>query len=223
MTTEPLAPTSVTQVLVCEDDDRLRAQLVRLVSAAPGLAVCGDVGSAEAAEEAVQALHPDLLLLDLELPGISGIELIPRLAPPPAGPEVLILTSFASADQVFEAIRRGAAGYLVKGAPQRQLLQAIAEVLAGGVVIEPRLARRFWNLVEAHRGGGGRQDLGLSDAEVEVLNLVARGLTNPEVGHALGTTRRSVKALLESIYRKLGVAGRVEAVLKASGAGLIQL
>jgi DNA-binding NarL/FixJ family response regulator len=136
---------------------------------------------------------------------------------------VLILTTFADADKVLEAMRRGAAGYLVKGVGADRLLAAVREVAAGGTVIEPRLARRFWNLFEASRGHADPDALGLSDDEVTVLNLVARGLTNPEVGHTLGTTRRRVKAHLESIYVKLAVSSRVEAVLKATAAGLVEL
>jgi DNA-binding NarL/FixJ family response regulator len=209
------------RVMLCEDDDRLRAQLVRLLTGAPSLVVVGEASSAEEALAALPGLHPDLLLLDLELPGMSGQGLVRQLAPPPAGPEVLILTSYADADQVFQTIRAGAAGYLVKGVSRARLLDAIEEVISGGVVIEPRLARRFWNLFEANRGASGGGATVLGAAELEVLALVARGLTNPEVGRALGTTRRSVKTQLESIYHKLGVSGRVEAVLKATAAGWI--
>jgi len=211
------------RTFVCEDNHRLRSQLCRMLDQDPGFLRIGDASSAEAAEPHLSAGDVDVLLLDLELPGMSGLELLGRLPGPPRGPEVLILTTFADAEKVLEAMRRGAAGYLIKGVSADTLLTALREVAAGGTVIEPRLARRFWNLFEASKGRKDPDALGLSDEEVTVLNLVARGLTNPEVGHTLGTTRRRVKGHLESIYRKLNVSGRVEAVLKATAAGLVEL
>lgn len=211
------------RTFVCEDDHRLRAHLCRLLDRDRSIHRVGDAPTAEEAESHLGSGDVDVLLLDLELPGMDGLELLQRLPGPPRGPEVLILTTFADADKVLEAMRRGAAGYLVKGVPTDKLLAALRDVAAGGTVIEPRLARRFWNLFEASKGHKDPDSLGLSDEEVAVLNLVARGLTNPEVGHTLGTTRRRVKAHLESVYRKLDVSSRVQAVLKATAAGLIEL
>lgn len=243
------------RVFLCEDDARLRRHLARSLESVDHLAVVGQAPTAEAAAEALSAARPDpgvdVLLLDLELPGMDGLALLAQLPPPPDGPEVLILTTYADADRVFEAMRRGAAGYLVKGVGRDRLAEAIGEVASGGTVIEPRLARRFWNLFEASRGhlpsaegnagtpggaggaGGagtsgdagdaGDAGLGLTEEEVEVLGLVARGLTNPEVGSVLGTSRRRVKRHLEAVYRKLGVSGRVEAVIRVTAAGLIEL
>ncbi len=214
---------AATRTFVCEDDHRLRAHLCRLLDRDPAIHRVGDAPCAEDAEPHLGSGDVDVLLLDLELPGMDGLALLERLPGPPKGPEVLILTTFADADKVLEAMRRGAAGYLVKGVPSDKLLAAVKEVAAGGTVIEPRLAKRFWNLFEAGKGRADPDALGLNEDEVAVLNLVARGLTNPEVGHTLGTTRRRVKGHLESIYRKLGVSSRVEAVLKATAAGLVEL
>lgn len=211
------------RTFVCEDDHRLRAHLCRLLDRDRSIHRVGEASSAEEAEPRLGSGMVDVLLLDLELPGMDGLELLARLPCPPQGPEVLILTTFADADKVLEAMRRGAAGYLVKGVSADKLLAALREVAAGGTVIEPQLARRFWNLFESSKGQRDPGSLGLNDDEVTVLNLVARGLTNPEVGHTLGTTRRRVKAHLESIYRKLDVSSRVEAVLKATAAGLVEL
>ncbi len=211
------------RTFVCEDDHRLRVHLCRLLDRDPSFHRVGEAANAEEAEPHLVSGDVDVLLLDLELPGMDGLALLERLPGPPLGPEVLILTTFADADKVLEAMRQGAAGYLVKGVPADKLLAALREVVAGGTIIEPRLARRFWNLFEASKGRQEPDSLGLSDDEVTVLNLVARGLTNPEVGHTLGTTRRRVKGHLESIYRKLNVSGRVEAVHKATAAGLVEL
>ena len=214
------------RVFVCEDDPRMRGHLVRVMRLADDVTLVDEAGTAEAAEARLAELGPgavDVLLLDLELPGMDGLGLLSKLPGPPAGPEVLILTTYADADKVFEAVKLGAAGYLVKGVDSEHLTEALWDVHRGGTVIEPRLAKRFWNLFEASRGAQGADELGLSEAEVEVLTLVARGLTNPEVGATLGTTRRRVKTHLEAIYKKLGVSSRVEAVLKATAAGLVEL
>jgi len=271
MTSLDTGPGGPIRLMICEDDDRLRGHLARMLRLVEGLSVVDAVPTAElaaqrlippearrsaqpeatapkeamarakvmaqaakatAATEAAAAAEAgtesttdavDVLLLDLELPGMDGLELLSRLPGPPAGPEVLILTTYADADRVFEAVRRGAAGYLVKGGDSERLAEAIAEVACGGTVIEPRLAKRFWNLFQASRGSASQHNLGLTEAEVEVLTLVARGLTNPEVGATLGTSRRRVKSHLEAIYRKLGVSSRVEAVLQATAVGLISL
>lgn len=215
--------TEVLRIFLCEDDPRTRAHLARVIGQTSDLVVVGEASTAEVAMESLSAGGVDVLLLDLELPGMDGITLLGHLPPPPTGPEVLILTTYAKEERVFLAMRQGAAGYLVKGMDGERLCAALREVASGGTVIEPRLARRFWSLFEASRGRQQLQGPDLTTEEIEVLTLVARGLTNPEVGATLGQTRRRVKAHLEAIYRKLGVSGRVEAVLKASGAGLIQL
>lgn len=210
-----------TRVLVCEDDDRFRGLLVRRLEARGGFEVT-QAATGERACGIAQQREIDLALLDLELPGISGVEVVERMRRDGPGPEVIILTSFRDETRLFEAMRAGAAGYLVKGVAPQRLFAAIAEVLRGGVIIDSRLARRFWNHFASVRG---RQeaDFGLTKGELEVLQLVARGLSNPEAAQAMGGSARHVKTRLESVYRKLGVSSRVEAAVKALKAGLIDL
>jgi DNA-binding NarL/FixJ family response regulator len=208
------------RILVCEDDPRFGALLVRTLSRVDDFAVVDLVTSGEDACRLARGDSADLLLLDLELPAMNGIEVIRTLKPSQPSLEILVLTTFADEERVFEALRSGAAGYLVKGIAPRQIEAAIREVVAGGTVIEPRLARRFWNYFASCQGRGG-SSFGLTDEELEVLALVARGLSNPEAARALGSSRREIKTHLESIYRKMGVTGRVEAAVKALQAGLI--
>ena len=210
------------RVMLCEDDPRYARLLKKVVQEAEGLDLCHWAQSGEEACDRVQELAPDLLLLDLELPGINGLQVLERVVQNPAPPEVLILTSFADQDRVFQAIKSGAAGYLVKGVAPARLENAIREVMDGGSVIEPALAKRFWNYFAAVQGKS--DDLAhLTEAELEVLTLVAHGLTNPEAAEALGRPRRAIKAHLEKIYRKLGVKSRVAATVKALKAGMIEL
>jgi two-component system response regulator DegU len=216
------APSPIgTRVLVCEDDARLREVLCRGLAAA-GLAVVGGYGTGEDAVAAALRDPPSVLLLDLELPGMSGLEVIAALVGKVPS-EILVLTTFADERQVYLAICGGAAGYLTKRTPLAQLIVAIGEVHAGGTVIDPALARRFWNYFQSQSGQGGADPYGLTPEELEVLALVGRGLTNPEVGRVIGRTRRAIKLDLERIYRKLGVSNRVDAVVKAVARGLIKV
>ena len=212
------------RIQVCEDDPRFRTLLCKILARAEDFELVGESASGEEVCQQILAATepPDLLLLDLELPGMGGIDVVRALVPVLPALEILILTTFADENRVFEAMRAGAAGYLVKGIAPRQLEVAIREVMAGGSVIEPRLAKRFWNLFSASRGQRP-EDFGMTREELEVLTLVARGLSNPEAARVLGESTRAVKATLQSIYRKLGVSGRVEATVTALQAGLITI
>jgi DNA-binding NarL/FixJ family response regulator len=208
-------------VLVCEDDPRIRAAIERGLGVA-GLTVVAAVGTGEEACDRVLADPPDVLLLDLELPGMGGLDVIARIGGRTSA-EILVLTSFEDERKVYEAICGGAAGYLTKRSPMARVVEAVRDVHAGGSVIDPALARRFWNLFRSQEGHAPADPYGLTADELEVLALVGRGLTNPEVGRAVGRTRRAVKVDLERIYRKLGVSNRVDAVVKAVAAGLVHL
>jgi DNA-binding NarL/FixJ family response regulator len=210
------------RVLLCEDDARFRRLLGKVLGAVADFSVVGQATTGEEARDLALAQRPDLLLLDLELPGMSGIDVIRALCPALPGLEILVLTSFADEARVYDAVQLGAAGYLVKGIAPRQLEAAIREAVAGGTVIDPRLARRFWNYFAAVQGRS-EEGYGLTADELDVLSLIARGLSNPETAQTLGASRRTVKGHLESIYRKLGVSSRVEATVKALQAGLIKL
>jgi DNA-binding NarL/FixJ family response regulator len=215
------APAACVRVLICEDDARVREGLERGLTR-EGLEVAGAVGRGEDAVTRVVASPPDVLLLDIELPGISGLDVVASLAGRTSA-GILMLTTFDDDHRVYQAICGGAAGYLTKRSPIERVAQAVRDVHAGGTVIEARLARRFWSYFRSQEGRAPADPYGLTVEEREVLTLVGRGLTNPEVGRAVGRTRRAVKAELEHIYRKLGVAGRVDAVVKAVNAGLITL
>ncbi len=212
------------RVYCCEDDARTRKLLTRIIEDTPDMELAGQ---APAAEDVLTSLENganfDVLLLDLELPGMQGLELLEHVPAPPRGAEILILTSFNDEDRVFRAMKSGAAGYLVKGVAADRLLESIREVHAGGTVIEPRLARRFWNFFDAGKGHSPEDPFGLDEKELQVLKFLAKGLTNPEMGSVLKTGRRNIKLLLESIYKKMGVNNRVEAVVKGFKFGLLTL
>jgi DNA-binding NarL/FixJ family response regulator len=214
------------RVLVVEDQPHLLKNIVKLLSAYPeqvtvvGAALDGPTALTQAAE-----LRPELLLLDLELPGMSGIEVTAKLKAVQPDVDVLILTSFDDETKVYEAIRAGASGYLVKRVAIDKILSGIREVRLGGTVLEPIIAKRFWNFFQSVQGAaaGPKDPFGLTVIELDVLQFVAKGLSNAEVGRVMNIERRTVRTHLGHIYRKLGVNTHVEAVIKAMRAGIVEV
>jgi DNA-binding NarL/FixJ family response regulator len=160
--------------------------------------------------------------MDLELPGASGIETT-RSLKQLLDADVLVLTSFEDEQHVFDAMRAGASGYVVKGASAARLIEAIVEVEAGGTVIEPRLAKRFWSFFKGVQEPRKPEVPDLTPLEHEILSMIARGLSNEEAGRVISLDRRSVRTQLGHIYQKLGVRSHVEAVVKALKLGIIEI
>jgi DNA-binding NarL/FixJ family response regulator len=222
----PPAPTPAdapVRVFLVEDDPRQLKALRKLVETQPGVELAGAAPSGEAALE--QLADPglaDVVLMDLELPGLSGVEATRRLRARGLRPEVLVHTSYEDEEHVFEAMRAGASGYVVKGARAAKLVEAILEVDGGGTVIEPRLARRFWAFfkgVQEPRRAGPQ----LSEVEQQVLFAIAKGLSNAEAGRVLGLDRRTVRTHLGHLYAAFGVRGHVELVVAALKLGMVEL
>lgn len=211
------------ELVVVEDDPKTMKNLLRLLSAFEEFRVVGNALSGLAGVEAITALQPHLALLDLELPDMDGIEVTARVKAARPQTEVLILTSFDDEVKVYQAIQAGASGYLVKSLATPRLRQSILDVLAGGTVIEPRLARRFWNYFQSVKGKPQGETLTLEDMERDILTMIARGLTNQEAGRVLQLERRTVRTHLGHIYQKLGTTSRAQAVVIALRKGLIEL
>jgi len=208
------------RVFVVEDQVRILESLVQILSASPGVEVCGSATSGEEALEAIPEARPRVLLCDLGLPGMDGIELTRAVRERWPEIEVLVLTVFDEEERVLGAIRAGAAGYLLKGAPGAKIVEAIEEVHAGGTVIQPTLARR---LLAHFRATPEPEPPALTPRETEILQLIARGLTNQEVAGVLGLSRATVRTHLEHIYEKLDVTNRVEAITEGLRKGLIEV
>jgi len=211
-------------IYAVEDSAPMQKALRKLLVAQPELEFLGAASSGEEALREIPRCRvlPRVVLMDLELPGASGVETTRALKAAHELLEVLVLTSFEDEDHVFEAMRAGASGYVVKGAPAAKLVSAIREVQAGGTVIEPLLARRFWSYfkgVQAPRGEGPE----LTSIEREILFAIAKGLSNQEVSGVVALDLRTVRTHLGHIYRKLGVRGHVEAVVRALRLGLVEL
>lgn len=208
-------------VVVVEDEPKILRSQLNLLRGFDEIEVVGQATSGTDAVERIRALQPDVVLLDLGLPGIDGIEVTKRLRKELPQIEVLIFTIFDDEEKVLAAIRAGASGYLLKGMEARRIVEAIQEVHKGGSVVQPQLARRL--LRHFQRQPLPEHHPSLSPREQEILVLISKGLSNPQVASTLGVSRATVRTHLEHIYAKLDVSNRTEAVTEGIRKGLIEL
>ena len=213
------------RVFVVEDQPQLLKNLLKVLGTFEELEVVGAAQEGEAAVDEVARLSPDVLLLDLELPGIDGIEVTRRVKRLGVQIEVLILTSFDDEEKVYQAMQAGASGYLVKRVGPEKIRSGIKDVIAGGTVLEAIIARRFWNYFHSVQVKKAVADnpWGLSPVEFDVLRYVAKGLSNDEVGQVMSLERRTVRTHLSHVYRKMGVNSHVDAVVLALKAGIVEV
>ncbi|GMU63295.1 MAG: DNA-binding response regulator [Myxococcaceae bacterium] len=214
-----------TRVFVVEDQPQLMKNLLKVLGTFDELEVVGSAMEGEAAVDEIVRLKPHLVLLDLELPGIDGIEVTKRVKKQACEVELLILTSFDDEQKVYEAMQAGASGYLVKRVGPEKIRAAIHEVMAGGTVLEAIIARRFWNYFHSVQAKKAQPDnpWNLTPTEFDVLRYVAKGLSNAEVGSVMSLERRTVRTHLSHVYKKMGVNSHVEAVVLALKAGIVEL
>jgi DNA-binding NarL/FixJ family response regulator len=207
----------VIRIMVVDDHPIVRQGLVAALEDEADFEVVGAAESAEAAGALVGRLRPEVVLLDLELPGLSGVAAIPRLLEASPGTRVLIFTAYDTDERVLGAIRAGAKGYLLKGATAADIAQAIRAVASGGSALEPRVAAKLVAAVGAPRGAGP-----LTGREREVLRLIAEGLPGKQIARSLGISERTVKFHTTSLLRKLGADNRAQAVALAAQRGLLE-
>lgn len=200
------------RVFVVDDHPIVRQGLVTVLGDVPDFTVVGAAGSIAEAVTHAEQLHPDVVLLDLELGGEDGIAAIPRIAAASPETRVLIFTAYDTDERVFGAVEAGASGYLLKGAPTEEIARAIRAVAAGGSHLAPRVAARLVAAVRTTRRGDG----GLSTREYEVLRLIAAGFSNKEIGRTLSISERTVRFHATSIFNKLGATSRTQAVALAT-------
>jgi two-component system NarL family response regulator len=207
-------PTKI-RVLVVDDHKVVRVGLRAMISHEPDMEVIAEAGNGPEALAAHAQHHPDVTLMDLRLPDIGGAELITQIRKNDPQARFIILTSYDADEDVFRAIQAGAHGYLLKGTfPEGILEEAIRTVHAGRRVIPPGIAERLASRLSVPA---------LTPREIAVLELVAKGLSNREIGAALSTRPGTVKTHLERIYAKLGVGDRTAAALAAIQRGLVNL
>lgn len=205
-----------TKVAIVEDDPRIRESLRELLNDSTGLRCVSAHGSAEDALRDLPGQAPDVVLMDINLPGMSGIEAVFRLREKVRDIPVLMLTVYEDADRVFEALKHGARGYLLKRTAPAKLIDAIHEARAGGAPMSPQIARKV--VQHFHLLGPSPQAPdNLTPREQEILALLAQGRLYKEIADALGIGTETVRSHLSAIYRKLHVRSRTEAVVKHLG------
>jgi DNA-binding NarL/FixJ family response regulator len=201
-------------VLIADDHAVVRLGLRALLEAHPDMEVVGEADDGPAAVEAFNRLRPDIVLVDLRMPTMGGREVITAIQKTAPDARVIVLTSFDGDEDIFRAVQAGARGYLLKSCPPEDLVEAVRVVHAGGRLLAPAVAARLAERVNSPS---------LTAREVSVLELVAKGLSNKEIGGALFLAEDTVKNHLKHIYAKLDVSDRTEAVLVAVQRGIITL
>jgi DNA-binding NarL/FixJ family response regulator len=216
-----------TKVLVVDDQGLVRAGFRMILEAQPDIEVVGEAADGLDAVAAAGRLRPDVVLMDIRMPRLDGLEATRRLAGPAVDDpvRVLILTTFDLDEYVFEALRAGASGFLLKDLPREDLVAAVRVVAAGEALLAPRVTRR---LIEefARRPAGADPDpdalAALTAREREALELLARGLSNAEMAASLYVSEHTVKTHVGNVLAKLGLRDRIQAVILAYEVGLVQ-
>ncbi|HTL74453.1 MAG TPA: response regulator transcription factor [bacterium] len=210
---QPKKNPKLRRVAIVEDDSGLRNQLQRILESAPGVCCVGTFGSGEKALAGMADVQPDVILMDINLPGISGIECVAQLRKDLTAVNVIMLTVYEDSERIFQALQAGADGYLVKSSPTDVLLRAIEDVHLGGAPMSSHIARK---VVRQFRQAEPCRDetANLAPREREVLNLLASGFVYKEIADQLGIGTETVKTYVKNICKKLHVRNRLEAVAR---------
>ena len=223
----------VIKVLLVDDQTLIRQGIRLLLEIEPDIQVVGQAANGRAALEQVEALHPDVVLMDVRMPEMDGVVATRTLSADHPEVKVIILTTFEDDETVFEGLKAGARGYLLKDISSEEMAQAVRKVAAGEALIEPRLTRKvlaeFSRLASAHNGQTSSKNslpteslpAPLTERELEVLKALARGFSNREIADELVITEGTVKNHVSSVIDKLGVRDRTQAILKGQDLGLI--
>lgn len=204
------------RVLLVDDHEVVRLGLEALLRSQPGITVVAEASTAEEAIRAAERYRPDLVLMDIRLPGESGIAACRAITSRWPDTKVIMLTSFADDDLIFQAIQAGAAGYVLKQVGNDELLQAIEAVRAGEALLDPLVTRKVIERVrQREREADAAAFRDLTERELEVLALIAEGKTNAEIAEALTLSEKTVRNHVSVILEKLGVSNRIEAATYA--------
>ncbi len=214
-------PESVTRVLIADDHVSFRSGLRALLETAGDLAVVGEAGTGDEAVGKTAALQPDVVLMDLNMPGMDGLEATRRIVGTAPHVAVLVVTMYDDDDSVFDAVRAGARGYVLKGAQRAELLRAVRAVVAGEAIFGPGVARRLMAYFSRPRPALGAAAFPeLTEREREILELVARGRSNSEITAQLVLSPKTVRNHVSNIFSKLQARDRAEAIVRAREAGM---
>jgi DNA-binding NarL/FixJ family response regulator len=209
------------RILVADDSADFREGIAALLASVDGLELVGEAVDGQQAVDGALQLQPDVLLMDLHMPGRNGIEATRDIVSAAPHIAVLVLTMHEDDDSVFSAVRAGARGYLVKGARQTELLRALRTVADGGAVFGPAIARRMIGFFEAAASAASATPFpDLTMREREILDLVARGWSNQQIAAQLDLSIKTVRNHVSSVFTKIQVVDRAQAIVKAREAGI---
>ena len=212
-------------IVVADDHEVVRAGFAALLDTQPDFTVLGTAADGAAAVRACLELRPDVVLMDVRMPGTDGIEATRQLAAGDLAPKVLILTTFDLDEYVFDALRAGASGFLLKDVTAERLFDAVRVVAAGEALLAPAVTRRliseFARIRRPAPAAAAPALAALTPRETEVLRLVAEGLSNPEIAARLVVTEETVKTHVSRVLAKLGLRDRTQAVVAAYESGLV--
>jgi DNA-binding NarL/FixJ family response regulator len=215
----------VTEVVICDDEELVREGFRLILQAQPDIEVVGEAANGRGAIEQVALRRPDVVLMDIRMPGIDGIEATRRLLARQEAPQVLILTTFDLDEYVYRALSAGASGFLLKNAPPAELADAVRTVARGDALLAPevvrRLVERFVSQPPPTEGAPAELST-LTERELEVLRLIAQGCSNSEIADELVLSGATVKTHINRIFGKLGLRERAQAVVLAYESGLVR-
>jgi DNA-binding NarL/FixJ family response regulator len=213
---------SAVRVLIADDQALVRSGFRMIIEAREDLEVVGEAEDGDEAARLAAELEPDVVLMDVRMPGVDGIEATRRIVSSENEARVLVLTTFDLDEYVYAAVRAGASGFLLKDVRPEDLVDAIRLVAEGNALLGPTVTRRLLEHFANGEPGASKAIAELTDREQEILQLVAQGLSNAELAAKLFVSEATVKTHVSSILRKLGVRDRVQAVIAAYDAGLVR-
>jgi DNA-binding NarL/FixJ family response regulator len=201
---------------IVEDQPDLRKNLAEWLNGAPGLKCVGAYATGEEALKHLPKLYPDVVLMDINLPGMGGIQCVARLKQLLAETDVVMLTTYDNPEMIFDSIRAGATGYLLKNQPREELLQALQQVRAGGSPMSLKIARKVFHHFQAPVKHGSEIEQ-LTNREQEILRLLTKGYQYKEIAETLNVALATIQTHVAAIYKKLHVHSRTEAAMKFAG------
>ena len=209
------------RIVVADDHPIVREGLVAILSTQPDFQVVGEAGDGAEVLRQVEALHPDVILLDLEMPGTDGVETLQLLGARASAPSSIVFTAFDTDDRILAAVRAGARGYILKDADEDEILRAIRAVGQGEAIFSPAIAQRLIDFFAAPQPTLLPQIFPeLTDREREILGLIAQGHNNSDIARRLTLSLKTVANHVSNIFSKLQVADRAQAIIRAREAGL---